>query len=332
MYKVVEYNDEYEKEWDSFVIGRAMNGTFLQTRNFLNYHPKGRFQDGSLMIFHKNRLIAVIPGNINRHYEGKAELYAHQGSTFGGIIIKDDYYKAEKVLKIVDTLDAYCEKKYGKITLKVTADLFSKKESDLLRYCLGYKGYTFYSELSTYIDLNAMPEDTMDAFDRNKVRNIKKCENAGLCFRELEEDGDILQFYNLLKINLSKYGITPIHTADEILEFKKSRIPENVRFYGVFNGDVEMAGGMLFVFDNVNVIHAQNLSADYRFNDYSPITYLYYSIIQKAKNEGFKALSWGISTEERGSILNKGLIRNKESYASRYQMNYTYEKLFGEQT
>lgn len=89
-----------------------------------------------------------------------------------------------------------------------------------------------------------------------------------------------------------------------------------------------MAGGMMFVFDNANVIHAQNLSADYRFNEYSPITYMYYRVIKQAKGDGYKALSWGISTENEGKKLNFGLIRNKESYGSKYQLNKTYFKKY----
>lgn len=84
----------------------------------------------------------------------------------------------------------------------------------------------------------------------------------------------------------------------------------------------------MFVFDNVNVIHAQNLSADYRFEEYSPITYLYYRVIKQAKEDGYDALSWGISTEDHGKKLNMGLIRNKESYGSKHQLNRTYYKEF----
>lgn len=34
---------------------------FLHTRNFLNYHKKGKFEDISLEIYKKNKLVAVCP-------------------------------------------------------------------------------------------------------------------------------------------------------------------------------------------------------------------------------------------------------------------------------
>ena len=127
---------------------------------------------------------------------------------------------------------------------------------------------------------------------------------------------------------MSKYDLKPIHTIDEILELAYKRVPNNIKFYGVFKDMDMMAGGMMFAFDNVNVIHAQNLSADYRFEDYSPITFLYYSVIRQARVDGYKALTWGISTEDEGRKLNLGLIRNKESYGSKYQLNRTFYKIY----
>lgn len=327
MYRIVEFSEELADEWDEFILKKTVNGTFLQTRNFLNYHPRGRFVDASLMVYEKNRLIAVVPACQIASQDGK-EIYSHKGSTFGGILIKKDCYAAEKVIKIVNTIDEYAAARYKKITLKITADLFSTDNSDLLQYALAYCGYNNYIELSTYVDLQKLPQNVVDAFDRNKMRNILKCEEHSLIFRELTQDSEIEAFYNLLKINLSKYELKPIHTVEEIKSFKHERIPNNVKFYGIFENEIQVAGGMLFIFEQANVIHAQNLSADYRFTEYSPITYLYYQIIKQAKEDGYKYLSWGISTEEQGKVLNFGLIRNKESYGSRHQLNRTYFKNF----
>ena len=50
-----KYNDTYEKTWDDFVETGVL-GTIYHTRKFINYHPKDRFIDNSLMIFHKEEL------------------------------------------------------------------------------------------------------------------------------------------------------------------------------------------------------------------------------------------------------------------------------------
>lgn len=91
-----------------------------------------------------------------------------------------------------------------------------------------------------------------------------------------------------------------------------------------------LAAGMLFAFPRTKILHAQDLSADYRFTEFSPITYLYYKVIACAKARGYRYLSFGISTEQEGKELNMEFIRNKESYGSRYDLNRTFIKDYAE--
>lgn len=314
-----------EQIWDSFVEKEAVNGTFLQTRNFINYHPEGRFVDDSLFVYDKGKVAAVVPACTSEE-DGKC-FFSYKGSTFGGPVISRKYYNAERVLEILSLIEGYArDNNYDKIVLKPTNPLFAKEAPDLLYYCLSHENYMVGNELSSYVDLLKCSADVRDNFDRNKVRNILKCEEHDLSFRELESNSEIKDFYCLLSKNLEKYGLKPIHTVREIIEFREYRIPDRVKFYGLYEGNVMRAGGMLFVFWETNVLHAQNLSADYTFQEYSPVTYLYYKVIEQARKDGFQKLSWGISTEERGKVLNKTLIRNKESYGSRYCLNNIYEK------
>ena len=63
MFHFEKYNEKDEKKWDDFVMEKSINGTFLQTRRFLNYHPKDRFVDESIIIYNKkNNIAAVCPG------------------------------------------------------------------------------------------------------------------------------------------------------------------------------------------------------------------------------------------------------------------------------
>lgn len=328
MYDIVTYYEDCEPIWDKFVMEDSVNGTFLQTRRFLNYHPAGRFTDASLMMYDKGKLAAVCPA-CSVIEDGKKVFFSHKGSTFGGLIISRKYYHAEKVLQVIELLDSYLQANgYEKCVLKITPDLFAGESNSLLQYCLQNKNYRSYMELNTYIDLDAITGAVIDCFDRNKKRNIEKCEAHSLTFRRLRTDEEIEDFYKLLTKNLEKYNLKPIHTVDEIKEFKNKRLIDETEFYGVFREQEQVAGGMMFVFTQTNTIHAQNLSADYTFNEYSPITYLYYKVIEKAKMDGYSKLSWGISTENQGKDLNLSLVRNKESYGSKYSLNTIYYKIY----
>lgn len=328
MYSIIQFEDKDEEEWDRFVLHEAVNGTFLQSRKFLNYHPKERFRDASLMVYSdKMTLVAVCPACEDED-RGKRVFISHKGSTYGGIVVHQKCYCTEKLIGIVDALDRYLRERYDKIIYKITPDLFSSRESDLLQYTLRYCGYMQYDELSTYVDLNRTEEEIIKNIDRNKKRNIKQCETEGLTFRRLLHDQEVKDFHGLLTLNLRKFNVKPIHSLEDLLDFKNQRLCENVFFYGVYKGDKQVAGGMLFYFPKQKVLHAQNLSTDPGLTEYSAITYLYYSVILEAKRMGCSALSWGISTENHGADINFGLIRNKESYGSSYAINRTFYKEF----
>ena len=81
-----------------------MNGTFLQTARFLNYHPEGRFHDASFFAEKSGIVVAVVPGcSIDGRF------VSHQGSTFGGPVISKDFYSGNKILEIIkDSDDLYC--------------------------------------------------------------------------------------------------------------------------------------------------------------------------------------------------------------------------------
>ena len=92
-FSIFPYTEEQQERWDRFVMEQSANGTFLQTRRFLNYHPAGRFRDDSRMIFHKQELVAVCPAADGR-IDGRRAFRSHPGSTFGGLIVAPSLQRA----------------------------------------------------------------------------------------------------------------------------------------------------------------------------------------------------------------------------------------------
>ena len=81
---VQPYTADQDAAWDRFVMQESGNGTFLQTRNFLNYHPAGRFEDASLVVTNEHdAIVAVVPAAVQQR-DGKRTFVSHPGSTYGG--------------------------------------------------------------------------------------------------------------------------------------------------------------------------------------------------------------------------------------------------------
>ncbi|HKC36044.1 MAG TPA: hypothetical protein VKB95_08275, partial [Chitinophagaceae bacterium] len=62
--EVKEYTEDHHKAWDEFVRNTSRNGGIFQERDFLSYHPDGKFNDASLLFFEKGTLMAVFPAAI----------------------------------------------------------------------------------------------------------------------------------------------------------------------------------------------------------------------------------------------------------------------------
>jgi len=60
MFTLHRYINQSESRWDQFVLS-GNNGTLFHLRKFLNYHPKDRFQDHSILIEKKQNLFSVLP-------------------------------------------------------------------------------------------------------------------------------------------------------------------------------------------------------------------------------------------------------------------------------
>ena len=80
MFEIKIYDATCKAQWDSFVA-KARNSSFLFYRDYMEYHSD-RFDDFSLMAYHKGKLMALLPANL----EGEV-LYSHKGLTYGGWVI-----------------------------------------------------------------------------------------------------------------------------------------------------------------------------------------------------------------------------------------------------
>ena len=128
-YNIEFYDSSKENLWDDFIFIRSMNGTFLQSRKFLKYHPEGRFLDCSVLIYRKDKLVAVCPACIIFE-EGDKVFVSHQGSTYGGLIIDASISRLELLFTLIDELEGFLKNnRFTKICLKPTMRIFLQSKN-----------------------------------------------------------------------------------------------------------------------------------------------------------------------------------------------------------
>lgn len=321
---IVPYKEEFAQLWDDFVLNDSINGNFLQTRNFYRYHPEGRFRDASLMFYTDDELAAVLPANIVD--DGKV-LLAHQGSTFGGIVVGRKFANTIGYNWIFEEMtDYFRQKGYEKVELRMHSNLYSpsNKSNELLDYYFQLNNFTVRNEIGFFMNVENLPENYVSGFEKLKKRKLNKAQKQELTFCKLDTDAEVHEFYEVLSNNMKKFDTTPVHTEAELLEFKNSRLKGMVSFYGVYHEEEMIAGSMVFNFCDKKVFHTQYLVSRQDRLEYCPNEFLYVGLIEAARAEGYKYLSYGTASLNHGLVYNESLGRFKEGFNTDTYVNRCY--------
>lgn len=334
MFEILHYTRELDSRFDRFVHQESVNGTFLQSRQFLNYHPAERFKDASFAIHKSGILTAYFPGTVT----AEGEFISHQGSTFGGPVIARDFYSGSRLLEVLKFADEYFANNFKSVRLKLTPAVFSQESPALAEYLLEHLGYRRHTELSAVTTFNASPEgvnaDPLELCEGAKRRQFRAyeryvAEHHGVVYREIKPD-ELEPFYDFLKISKAKHNVLPVHTLVEIRDLAFNRIAENIWLRGIFDDNCGkfIAGALFFVMPATKAIHYQYIAPDPEFNAFNPTVAVLVSIMQEAAQKGFKSVSWGISTEDGGTFLNETLLKFKEGLGGKATQNVFYTKQF----
>lgn len=308
--EIRRYDNSMKSEWNAF-IKAAKNGTFLFMRDYMDYHSC-RFADHSLMFYNVGKLLAVLPMNINK--EEKA-LVSHGGLTYGGFVMHPDT-KACEIIEAVEELKRYMQHNgIKKLIYKPIPYIYSKAPSEEPLYALYQAGATISARtISTTIDNNERPK-----FSQLRKRCIAKATKAGI---ECNESTDFDAFWDILtEILQARHNCRPVHTKEEI-KLLHSRFPNNIKLHTANNNGKPIAG--IVVYDTDTTAHFQYIAASDEGYSTGALDRLIQHLIEERYTHK-RFIDFGISTEQGGTILNEGLIKQKEGFGGRAVVYDTYE-------
>jgi len=297
LYSVKKYTHSDKELWDNF-IAQTAHPNFLFYRDFMEYHSN-RFEDYSILIFHKNALIALLPANVKG-----TKVYTHQGLSYGGLVLKG-VERFESLVNIFQTLLMYfSEKGFCELYYKEKPFIYGEIKE------LSYQNILFllkaeWYRADTYL---VIPQERYHP-NRNRRRGIKKAIEIGLTFKE----GEYKSFWEeILVPNLQqRFGVNPVHSLQEI-ELLASNFPNNIHCITVHENIQIKAGAVLFEFNDT--LHFQYSSGADTRNEDGSLDYLFDYVCRKYSHK--KYVSFGSSSEENGRNINKGLMYWKESYGA----------------
>ena len=313
------YSDSDHSQWDAFVRN-SVNGTFMQERNFLNYHPAGRFTDCSLLVYDSHdKLSAVIPAAQQRVGE-KTVFSSYPGASHGGIVIGQKFKTAD-ALDLVPMLIEHCRSNgFNQIDIKPVPRIYHYRFCDELDFALRYHGFFVSStELATTLALQGNNPRKPNTGE-NARRNIRKAAKLGISIKESQ---DYQSYWDILSANLqTRHKAHPTHSLEEIIDLT-NRYPQTIKLFAAYY-DSEMTGGVLTFLLNSRVINCFYISHNPKYQHLRPLNLLFHELINWGKEKGYHYLDWGISTEDKGKYVNQGLFRFKEGFGGRGVLRETY--------
>lgn len=297
---IKEYESSDFNIWNEFILN-SRQGTFLLNKDFMNYHSD-RFEDNSLMFYNKkDKLIAVLPANIKDNV-----LYSHQGLSYGGLI----YGKETKTVDILECFEAlkfYAkENKINKLLYKRIPAIYQNYPADEDLYALFRHDAKLIRRDIGYVINMDNPIKWLQA----RRTELNKSFNNKLRICEINNHyGD---YHTLLSQVLKFHNVKPVHSLQE-MELLANKFPDNIRLICSFKDQEMMSGVWLFI--EKNTLHVQYIATSEEGRKTGGFEAIIDFILQNYSNK--KYLSFGISTEDNGRVLNEGLAFQKESFGGR---------------
>lgn len=308
MIDIVKYSNEKRNEWNKFLY-ESKNGLFLFDRDYTEYHSD-RFADFSLMIYKGGELIALLPANIKENV-----LISHAGLTFGGFIINSRMTVPEMLMIFNETINYLKIYSIYKMFYKCIPYIYHLIPAEEDRYALfKNEAILFRRDVTSAIYL----QEKLN-FQNLRRRCIKKAAKAGLKIKKID---DFKSYWNILEFNLAKrHNTKPVHSLEEI-KYLKGIFPDNIKLFASYQDDTMVAG--VVVYESTNVAHAQYITSSEKGREIGALDMIFsYLINEYYQNK--KYFDFGISTENKGIYLNKGLISFKEGFGARAVVHDFYE-------
>lgn len=296
MIEIVRYTPEMRADWDNLVAG-SRNGNMLHLRGFMDYHSD-RFVDHSLVAMREGTMLAVLPANA----EGDT-LWSHKGLTYGSWIMPSKHIEPSVMLDVMEATVAYL-REYGfkRMVYKPVPHIYHRYPAEDDLYGLWRCGGRLLEcGISSTIDLtNRLPLDRGCRSAANAARR------SGV---EVARSQDWEAYWLVLsQVLADRHDTQPVHTIDEIRLLVK-RFPDRIRLYTATVQGQIVAG--VVIFELGPVAHAQYIAASLQGRELKALTLLFDWLIGHYAEREFRFLDFGISTEQHGTILNRGLVQQK---------------------
>tara|TARA_R110002073_G_scaffold5589_6_gene34238 strand:- start:1388 stop:2833 length:1446 start_codon:yes stop_codon:yes gene_type:complete len=291
-----KYEAHLSEEWDDFVTNKALNGTLYHTRLFLSYH-KDRFEDRSIMIYDKGKLVAVFPcckvGN---------KFYSHRGSAYGGVVVLASHYTLSRLTSILDSLYGYYD---GDLYMSVTESIYFKDSSNDLLVFLLRQNCEEEGDISLHFDVER-EKNIVDSFPKsdNKrvlLKHINGHAAGAMRFEVSDDVSDYENYYEYLVKTCEKNGCSPTHTLEEFLSLRTILKERQFLLLAKDSNNEILSGAYVFLI-NESIYYTVYLVTNYGKKN-SQIFFTLYELFKLARSNNIRYVNLGACSKNGGRTI-----------------------------
>ncbi|MGH1387738.1 GNAT family N-acetyltransferase [Kordia sp.] len=276
----------------------------------MDYH-QDRFKDHSLLLYKKDKLVAVFPANQRENV-----LYSHQGLTYGGLVINENLKLKDVAACLKVILDYLKENEIQKVQVKLLPSIYSPLPTDELKYLF----FILEARLARRDALSVVNMQHRPKISKDRIAGKKRAVKHGLVIKEVNTFDE---FWNEILIpNLErKHAAKPVHSLAEIQKLK-NHFPNKIRQFNVYKDNVIVAGTTIF--ETEFVAHSQYISGNEDKNNLGSLDFLHLYLLDEVFQDKMY-FDFGISNENQGKNINGGLHYWKEGFGARTITQDFYE-------
>jgi len=305
MISIIRYSSPLRQVWENF-LSNSINGTFIHSRNFMEYHGKS-FEDFSLLGYKDGVAICLLPA----HKRGQ-EIYSHQGLTYGGIILKKGL-DSQEIKELMQALISFLKKEgfhhlYISQVPNIYARVSQEKLIDLLHDT---------EPLQKNVIFNYVLPLPLRKNEKENNKRWKRIRNKNLGM-EIREELIFEGFWEKVLVpNLwEKHRASPVHTVEEINGLAISN-PGKIRQYNAYLHGELLAGTTLFVHETA--VNAQYTASTEKGRKLRALDHLYFHLFERFADKQFFSLG---TAHDSGTFKDKiSLIHWKKSFGAKPYVN-----------
>ena len=285
--------------WDALICD-SIKPHFTFGRSYMDYHAD-RFPDASYLLERGGRMVAALPGTIR-----DGLYHSHLGLSFGGWLPEGAGLTAVQTLAATELLVEELRRLgLRELIYKVIPTMYHARPAEEDLYALFRLG----AQLLKVEPCTAIRMAARGKVGSRRLRNQKKAARLGCQYSRSQ---DWAGFWSLLTARLlERHDVQPVHSLEEVSRLATAH-PDNIQLFTATAPDGALLAGVV-LYITPRVAHAQYIAADPVGREHGALDGLFEHLIT-GLSPTHAWLSFGISSEEGGRVLNEGLIQQKEEF------------------